>query len=62
MQHVNPEIQVAAKASLLSQFSQIALLLANPMFTNPQAGDYSLELSSPAFNLGFSAIDVPLAP
>ena len=37
-------------------------LLANPLFTNSQSGDYSLEQSSPAFNLGFSAIDLPLAP
>jgi hypothetical protein len=32
------------------------------MFTNSQSGDYSLEQSSPAFNLGFSAADVTLAP
>jgi len=37
-------------------------LLANPLFTNAQAGDYTLQPGSPAIALGFSVAGVPLAP
>ena len=36
-------------------------VLANPMFNNPQSGDYSLQQASPAITMGFNANDVPLA-
>jgi parallel beta-helix repeat protein len=36
--------------------------LANPMFTNAQAGDYTLQSNSPAFAMGFTIAGVPLAP
>ncbi|HEY1803853.1 MAG TPA: right-handed parallel beta-helix repeat-containing protein, partial [Terracidiphilus sp.] len=36
--------------------------LANPMFNNANAGDYTLEMSSPAVALGFNTDGVPLAP
>jgi parallel beta-helix repeat protein len=36
--------------------------LANPMFTNAQAGDYTLQSNSPAFAMGFTVAGVPLAP
>jgi len=36
--------------------------LANPMFTNPQAGDYTLQPNSPALAMGFTTGGVPLAP
>ena len=36
--------------------------LANPMFTNAQAGDYSLQSNSPALAMGFATSGVPLAP
>ena len=37
-------------------------LLANPGFTNAQAGDYTLQPNSPALALGFDPSGVPLAP
>jgi len=37
-------------------------LLANPGFTNAQAGDYTLPANSPALALGFNPGGVPLAP
>ena len=52
----------AADSVFGSQPVEANSVLANPMFTNSPSGDYSLEQSSPAFNLGFSAADVPLAP
>jgi parallel beta-helix repeat protein len=36
--------------------------LANPMFTNAQAGDYTLQSNSPALAVGFTVAGVPLAP
>jgi len=36
--------------------------LANPMFTNAQAGDYTLQPNSPAVAMGFTTTGVPLAP
>jgi parallel beta-helix repeat protein len=36
--------------------------LANPMFANAQAGDYTLQPGSPALAMGFTATGVPLAP
>jgi parallel beta-helix repeat protein len=33
-------------------------VMGNPLFTDPSNGDFSLAASSPAFNLGFQAIDV----
>jgi len=36
--------------------------LANPMFTNAQAGDYTLLPDSPAVAMGFTTGGVPLAP
>jgi hypothetical protein len=36
--------------------------LVNPMFTNAQAGDYTLLPNSPALAMGFSTAGVPLAP
>jgi parallel beta-helix repeat protein len=36
--------------------------LANPMFTNAQAGDYTLQSNSPALAMGFTTNGVPLAP
>jgi parallel beta-helix repeat protein len=36
--------------------------LANPTFTNAQAGDYTLQSNSPAFAMGFTVAGVPLAP
>ena len=35
--------------------------LVNPMFTNPQTGDYTLQAGSPALVEGFVATDVPLS-
>lgn len=37
-------------------------VLADPEFTNPQSGDYTLLPNSPARGLGFSVEDAPLAP
>jgi parallel beta-helix repeat protein len=34
--------------------------LVNPMFTNPEAGDYTLQAGSPALSEGFVLIGVPL--
>jgi hypothetical protein len=36
--------------------------LSNPMFTNSQAGDYTLQPNSPALTVGFNPAGVPLAP
>ena len=36
--------------------------LANPMFANAQAGDYTLQPNSPAVAMGFTTNGVPLAP
>jgi hypothetical protein len=36
--------------------------LANPMFTNAQTGDYTLQPNSPALGMGFTTSGVPLAP
>jgi hypothetical protein len=36
--------------------------LANPQFTNAQAGDYTLQPNSPAIAAGFVTAGVPLAP
>ena len=36
--------------------------LVNPMFTNAQAGDYTLQPNSPALTMGFTTAGVPLAP
>jgi hypothetical protein len=32
------------------------------MFTNAQAGDYTLQANSPALAVGFTTAGVPLAP
>jgi parallel beta-helix repeat protein len=37
-------------------------VLSNPMFTNAQAGDYTLQSNSPALAVGFTTAGVPLAP
>jgi len=37
-------------------------VLTDPQFTNPQAGDYTLQPDSPALAVGFSTNGVPLAP
>jgi parallel beta-helix repeat protein len=37
-------------------------VLADPMFTNVQTGDYALQQDSPALTLGFNTTGVPLAP
>ena len=37
-------------------------VLVSPMFTNAQAGDYTLLPNSPALAMGFSTAGVPLAP
>jgi len=52
----------AADSVFGSQPVEANSLLANLMFAKSQSGDYSLDQSSPAFNLGFSATDVPRAP
>ena len=52
----------AADSDFGSQPAEANSLFANLTFTSPQTGDYTLEQSSLAFNLGFSAADVPLAP
>jgi parallel beta-helix repeat protein len=45
-----------------NQTTDAASVLANPMFTNAQAGDYTLLESSPALSMGFTTNGVPLAP
>jgi hypothetical protein len=37
-------------------------VLSNPMFSNVQAGDYTLQANSPAYAVGFTTAGVPLAP
>jgi parallel beta-helix repeat protein len=37
-------------------------VLTDPLFTNAAGGDYTLQLSSPAFAVGFNTSGVPLAP
>ncbi|MGO9339357.1 MAG: hypothetical protein ACLPY1_17815, partial [Terracidiphilus sp.] len=37
-------------------------VLDNPMFTNAQASDYTLQPNSPALTMGFKTTGIPLAP
>jgi parallel beta-helix repeat protein len=41
-----------------AQGQDLHSLMANPLFTDPYNGDFSLAAGSPAFNLGFQPIDV----
>ncbi len=41
-----------------AQGKDVHSLIANPLFTNPAAGNFSLAAGSPAYSLGFQAIDV----
>ena len=41
-----------------AQGQDVHSLIANPLFTNPAAGNFSLAGNSPAYSLGFQAIDV----
>ena len=45
-----------------SQTTDANSVLANPMFANPNAGDYSLLANSPALAEGFDPTGVPLTP
>jgi len=57
--------QGVAKAGdtvLGGQGSDANSVLSNPMFTNAQAGDYTLQANSPALAVGFTTAGVPLAP
>jgi hypothetical protein len=44
-----------------SQVLDAHSVLANPLFTNAQIGDYTLMSNSPAMAAGFNAADIPLA-
>ena len=52
----------AAESVFGSQPVEANSLLANSMPPQKKTGDYTLEQRSPAFNLGFSAADIPFAP
>ncbi|MGD0631872.1 MAG: carbohydrate-binding domain-containing protein, partial [Terracidiphilus sp.] len=45
-----------------NQSTDAASAIADPMFADAQAGDYTLLPDSPAFGMGFTASGVPLAP
>jgi hypothetical protein len=41
-----------------AQGQDVHSLIADPLFTDPANGDFSLAAGSPAYNLGFQPIDV----
>jgi parallel beta-helix repeat protein len=61
----NVLFQNVAKAGdtiFANQSTDAGSALTNPMFTNAQAGDYTLQSNSPALAMGFTTSGVPLAP